>query len=354
MIASWCGDEPARNMNREHPESKDIVLFSDEELGIIAAVTENLSSRGITAEIEAVGNNRMALEQLGRSISFYPSILAAHRLGTSSRSVESLVETLCRDDIPDMILHIPTKAVLGRSYSIAKINFLNMLRYIVRDVADLSPLEEKVLHLIAHNVFTIMAEEVYISIIENAASPELLRSNAAYLLARTWEYRLDSGVREFAPILQGVWSAREKLLPNFGTMLGFSELFTISGYIEPAWFDFLQSDEIGEDEVHSLEEFIFGMSHEEILALRGEMEQCGKNALSREEALKHKGPKSPLYRYTGDDPRQLYRSFRDRKINARFRSRARLEGPKRTLEDYLMCYLLSHSGSVPGASVGKE
>ncbi len=46
-------------------------------------------------------------------------------------------------------------------------------------------------------------------------------------------------------------------------MLGFSELFTISGYIEPAWFDFLQSDEIDEDEVHSLEEFTFGMSHEE-------------------------------------------------------------------------------------------
>ncbi len=341
-------------MNKEHTGSKDIVLFSEEELGIIAAVTENLGSRGMTAEIEAVGNNRMALEQLGRSISLYPSILASHRLGSSSRSVESLVETLCRDDIPDMILHIPTKAVLGRSYSIAKINFLNMLRYIVRDVADLAHFEAKVLHLIAHNVFTIMAEEVYISIIENAASPERLRANAAYLLARTWEYRLDSGVREFAPILQGVWSAREKLIPNFGTMLGFSELFVISGYIEPAWFDFLQSDEIGEDEVHALEEFIFGMTHEEILALRLEMEECGKSSVSREEALGNKGPKSPLYRYSGDDPRQLYRSFRDRKINARFRARACLHGPKRTLEDYLMCFLLSQSSGFAGASAGND
>mgnify|MGYP006900808107 FL=1 len=109
------------SMNREETGSKDIILFSGEELDIIAAVTDSLLSRGMNAEIEAVGNNRMALEQLGRSISFYPSILAAHRLGSSSRSVESLVETLCRDDIPDMILHIPTKAVLGRSYSIAKI-----------------------------------------------------------------------------------------------------------------------------------------------------------------------------------------------------------------------------------------
>ncbi len=343
----------ARSMNREHTGSKDIVLFSEEELGIIVAVTGSLASRNMSAEIEALGNNRMALEQLGRSISLYPSILAEHRLGTSSRSVESLVETLCRDDIPDMILHIPTKAVLGRSYSIAKINFLNMLRYIVRDVADLAQFEEKVLNLIAHNVFTIMAEEVYISIIENDASPEPMRSNAAYLLARTWEYRLDSGVREFAPILRGVWRAREKLIPNFGTMLGFSELFVISGYIEPAWFDFLQSDGIGEDEVHSLEEFIFGMSHEEILALRGEMEACGKSSVTREEAMERKGPKSPLHRYTGDDPRQLYRSFRDRKINARFRSRARLDGPKRTLEDYLMCFLLSMPGGAFDADAGK-
>ncbi|HSV97815.1 MAG TPA: hypothetical protein VLM75_12905 [Spirochaetota bacterium] len=341
-------------MNRERLESKDIVLFSEEELGIITAVTESLASRGMSAEIEAVSNNRMALEQLGRSISFYPSILAAHRLGAASRSVESLVETLCRDDIPDMILHIPTKAVLGRSYSIAKINFLNMLRYIVRDVADLSPFEEKVLHLIAHNVFTIMAEEVYISIIENAASPERLRSKAAHLLARTWEYRLDSGVREFEPILRGAWRAREKLIPNFGTMLGFSELFVISGYIEPAWFDFLQSDETGEDEVHALEEFIFGMNHEEILALRGEMDERGMGSVTREEAMARKGPKSPLHRYKGDDPRQLYRSFRDRKINARFRSRARLEGPKRTLEDYLMCFLLSPPGDASGASIGHE
>lgn len=336
------------SMNREETGSKDIILFSGEELDIIASVTDSLLSRGMNAEIEAVGNNRMALEQLGRSISFYPSILAAHRLGSSSRSVESLVETLCRDDIPDMILHIPTKAVLGRSYSIAKINFLNMLRYLVRDVPDLSPLESKVLHLIAHNVFTIMAEEVFISIIEKAASPDTLRAKAAYLLARTWEYRLDSGVREFAPILQGIWRAREKLIPNFGTMLGFSELFVISGYIEPAWFDFLQSDDIGEDEVYALEEFIFGMSHEEILALRREMEEHGKSSLSREEASGRGTKTGPLYRYSGDDPRQLYRSFRDRKINARFRSRARLTGPKRTLENYLMCFLLAQPDEKPG------
>jgi len=337
-------------MNMEHTASKDIVLFSSEELDIVAAVTDSLSSKGKTSELEAVGNNRMALEQLGRSISFYPSILESHRLGGSSRSVESLVETLCRDDIPDMILHIPTKAVLGRSYSIAKINFLNMLRYIVKDVPDLMTLETRVLHLIAHNVFTIMAEEVFISIIEHVSTPEALRSKAAYLLARTWEFRLDSGVREFAPILQGIWRAREKLIPNFGTMLGFSELFVISGHIEPVWFDFLQSDDIGEDEVHSLEEFIFGMSYEEILSLRREMEDRGKSSLTREEASARGRRAGPLYRYSGDDPRQTYRSFRDRKINARFRSRARLAGPKRTLENYLMCFLLAQPDEMPSGN----
>jgi hypothetical protein len=322
-------------------DSQHIVLFSEGEERILAAIRETLVRLGKAEELEQVDNNRISLETLARSISLYPSILESHRLGNSSRSIESLIESLCQREVPDMILHIPTKAILGRGFSIAKINFIIMLRYLIGETAELAAYGPEILSHISHNVFTLTAEEVYISILEDISIPRHIRSNAVFLLAHTWEYRLGYGVREFAPILQSIWKAREKLIPNFGTMLGFSELFLLSEHTETNWFDFLMRDELSEEEIFALEEFIFGLTFEEIATLRGKMAERGKTSLDQQEARGLLGQEHLFPDYTGKDPRELYRSFRDRKMRARYRARARIEGPKKTLEEYLMCFLLS-------------
>ncbi len=318
----------------------DILLFNEEEEGIISTIVGGLERLGRPQELETIANNRAALEELARAISLYPSILESHQLGNSCRSIESLVTALCEKAVPDMILHIPTKAILGRGYSIAKINFLIMLKYIVCDIEGLRAHGPSLNAMIAGNVSGITAEEVYISILEDMSVPVHVRSNAAYLLAHTWEYRLGYEVREFAPILGAIWRAREKLIPNFGTMLGFSELFLISDNIEAAWFDFLLRDRLSEEEIFALEEFIFGLAYEEIVSVRAGMAERGKTSLSRGEVDDFIESKH-MHEYSSDDPRELYRSFRDRKLRARYRARARLAGPRKTLEEYLMCFLLA-------------
>ncbi len=326
--------------------SRDIVLFNQEEESIIKNIVDALERLERTDVLESVRNNQTALRELAGSISLYPSILEKHQLGSFSRSVESLIESLCRRDVPDMILRIPTKAILGRGFSIAKINFLMMIRYVTEDFEELKTEVPRLLAQLANNVFTLTAEEVYLSIIDDEMTSRHIRYNAAYLLAHTWEYRIGYGVPEFAPILLSLWSARSKLIPHFGTMLGFSELFTISKEIEPNWFDFLERDELGEEEIFSLEEFIFGMTYEEIVSLRYKMEESGKSSFCREEIENCIG--SDVYPvYDGADPRELYRSFRGRKTHSRYRARAHVAGPKKTLEEYLMCFLLSVPETLP-------
>lgn len=216
-----------------------------------------------------------------------------------------------------------------------------MLRYVARETERLAEFEDEILSLIAGNVSSLTAEEVFISIIEDMRIPEEVRFRAGHQVARIWEFRVDYGVKEFAPILHTLWKSREKLVPHFGTMLGFSELCMLSKETETSWFDFLQRDELTEDEICALEEFIFGLTHEEILYLRKSMEENGKISLSRQEVESLLDKPQHYPEYWSDDPRELYRSFRDRKHHSRFRARAATPGPKKTLEEYLMVFLLS-------------
>ena len=321
--------------------SQEIVLFSDNEEEVISVVSSRLSGLKRREDVNIVRNNRMALEELARSISLYPSILSDNRLAGTHRSMESLIEKLCTSWVPDMVLHIPTKAILGRGYTIAKINFFIMLRYIVQEIDGLKQMEVDLLSIISTNVFTLTAEEVFITIIEDMRLPREVRYRAAGFIAQIWEHRIDYGVREFAPILQQLWKSREKLVPNFGTMMGFSELCMLSMETENRWLDFLQRDDLSDDEVLSLEEFIFGLTWEEIQNLRKNMEENGRSSLSRTE-VESLLDKPHLYPgYWTDDPRELYRSFRDRKHNSSFRARAGVPGPRKTLEEYLMVFLLA-------------
>lgn len=328
---------------------KEIILFSRAEEDLITAVASIMSETGRTEDVKTIDDNRHALEELARSISLYPSILSEHRLAGESRSIDSLIRHLCTTWVPDMILHIPTKAVLGRGYTIAKINFFIMLRYIIRKTGRLAEYDGQALSLITGNVFTLTAEEVFISLIEDMRIDEEVRFRAGFLVAHLWEYRIDYGVREFSPILQSLWKSREKLVPNFGTMLGFSELCMLADETENSWFDFLQRDGLTEEEINALEEFIFGLTHEEILYLRRNMETNGKISLSRQEVESLLDRPHRYPGYWSDDPREPYRSYRDRKHHSRFRARAVVPGPRKTLEEYLMAFLLSRQDEIRSA-----
>ncbi len=322
---------------------KKIIVFKEDESRKIEELIRVLEKNDKSSEITRIKNNRSALIELARSVSLYPSILKEQHLGSATRSVETLVESMCQNDKTeesDIRLNIPTKALLGNSFLIAKMNFFYMLYYLTEELAEVESIKRSIKTFISNNVFTLMAEDVFLSIIDDCEISIDIRMSAGYLLANIWEYRLYHGVKKFAPILSDIWKAREALVPAYGTMLGFSELFRISEQIEPAFLDFIQRDELSDEEIASIEEFIFGLSYEETSRIRSEMDEQGQWVLSKAEIEKIIGQNWVYPEYHVRDQRELYRSFLHRKINAKNRARARIDGPHKTIEEYIMCYLL--------------
>ncbi len=318
-----------------------IVVFKQNEDVIISKTESILQKKNKTGDIDIISNNRVALNELARSISLYPSILDKQSLGNSSRNVETLVENLCFQRDNDFLLHTPTKALLGKGFSVAKINFFFMVLYISRESGELKDLEDDIYKIITDNIFMIMAEEVFIAIISDKDIPHHIRTNAGYLLAQVWEHRIDYGVKEFAPILTTIWNARKEMKPAYGTMMGLSELFSITKNTDSVLAEYIGRDEFQDDEFDSLREFLMGMSSEEVDQLSCLMDKQGKTTVDSEIVQELFGNEDgfPAYRY--DDPREFYSSFRKRKKNAEYRSRAEINGPKKTIEEYLMSYLLS-------------
>ena len=152
---------------------KKIILFSVEESNVIEQIISLLEIQDKQKEILNITNNKNALQQLANSISIYPSILKEQHLGSATRSVETLVHSLCREEHLDLRFHMPTKALLGNSFLIAKINYFYMLMYIAMDTPELNELEKPLKSLITNIVFTLMAEEVFLSIIEDKRQNKL-------------------------------------------------------------------------------------------------------------------------------------------------------------------------------------
>jgi len=320
---------------------RKIIPLSEKEEFIVEKITGLLRKENKADEISLVEQSVDALHDLARSISRYPSIFGMQQLGGTSRSVETLVDSLSVQDPVDLVLHTPTKAILGRGFAVAKINLFYMLLYLSRENKKLTSMGAEIFSFISGNVYTLMAEDVFVAVLSDKDISGHIRSNAAYLLAKIWEYRMDHGVREFAPILDSMWEARNRVRPVYGTMIGMSELFSLSGTTEPVWLEFLQREDITDDELDSIREFLMGLSCEEMSYIMERMKEDGKTSLSREEvdAMMKEGKTYPDY--DPEDPRELFRSFCNRRVNSGFRERAGRPGPRKTIEEYIMCYLLS-------------
>jgi hypothetical protein len=319
----------------------ELVVFDDHESEILGLCMKAAKDNNLSDEGANISLNTDALIELARAISQYPSILGSRQWGSTIRSVESLVQMLCCNHAVDKLMHIPTKAVLGKGFLIAKINLMFTMKYMADQVDELNDKSPVILQVITNIVFTLMSEEVFLAIIEDRAMPEEIRNRAGFLLANIWEYRLNQSAKDFAPILNSIWEARKALCPAYGTMMGFSEISRMSQSTPPAWLSFLQSIENSEEAYQSLEEFLFNLTYEEISHLRMEMQRRNMGVVSQDNIEGLIGSKFVYPRFDETDPREMYQFFRHRKINARFRRRADQPGPKKTIEEYLMGFLLS-------------
>lgn len=318
-----------------------IILLKNTELWLLKELLFKLERFNRKTEIREIKNEMKALKTLARTISLYPSIIEVKDIGKKTFNIDTLVENLCRKNEYNIVFNMPTKAILGKSYLIAKLNFFYRLLYLINEIEELAPAETAVTSVISDIIFSLMAEEVFLEIISDPHQTLDIRTNAGCYIIRIWEYRLTYGIKEFAPILENIWKARETISPVYGTLMGTAEMFQLSNKIDPQVRDFFNNHEFSDDDNYSLEEFLFGLRYENIIILRKKMKEMNKTVVTRSEIEQILNKNNLLTcRSKIGGPREFYSFFVQRKINAIHRAKTHSEGPKKTIEEHIMCYLL--------------
>ncbi|MEL3907864.1 MAG: hypothetical protein P1P64_02485 [Treponemataceae bacterium] len=314
---------------------RDIIVLNANEKKVLAELCERLTYESEEV-VHGISEELLRLENLANAMSAFPSVIATSKFAGDVRSEETLLQKMCSDANLMRELSFPTKSILGRSYLFAKFNFFIGLAMLAENYL-LPKTYVKNLTDVARNVmFSIMAEDVYISILKNQNVNETLKKKISKFLTQLWEYRIDSNVEKFAYALSKVWRAREQIAPVFGTMLGTSELFLLSMELDEMWQKFMIAKIHIEEVSMTLEEFLFGISYENINLLRKELRRKGISSIGRQEVDRLLGTQQ---QFEKNDPRQFYYSYIERHNNAFARKQLGVAGPKSTLEEHYISFI---------------
>ncbi len=318
---------------------RTIQVLSETEENITHQIKSVLRKTGALEDFQRVEDTHSSLIILADSISRYPSIFQEQHLGPHMRTLETLVQNLCTNPDLNLVLNTPTKAVLGRGFSIAKINFFLLISYLCNDNEGLCSRLDEIADIITHNVFSVMAEDVFTSIVADESIDDCIRREAGFFLAKIWEFRIFRGVEEIAPVLSNLWKSRINFIPAYGTLAGISEIATFCSRSNPEWTSFISDDEFTDDTLASLREYLMGLSHEEMLSIQEYMERNNIPSFNREKIEEMLGHNKSYTMLNYDDPREMYHFYARRKENAMFRKKSRINGPSKTIEEYLICYM---------------
>jgi hypothetical protein len=246
------------------------------------------------------------------------------------RDEERLMASIATFAHPSRLLHSPTRVVAVRSYLVAKSHVFSMLAILTKEKAEY---RLQVRRIIFSIICTLMIEEVYFSCLGDSSFPEHCRFRLANDLITLWDSGVDPKAIEHLPALEALWAARGAAPPSFGTMDGASELARLTVDLGDDWHSFVV-DSISNDETRfALEEFLFGISYEEILEVRSRLGRFGISAVDADEVRSYLGNHSAYTMVNNDDPRVAYDFYVDRRDAAQLRRRTNAAGPKKTLEE---------------------
>lgn len=288
--------------------------------------------------LAALEKSMKDLQILSASIEEFPSLLEKQKLTGGLRTPALLIESLIKhQDKGDNKLHLPSKATLGEGFIVAKIHRFSAMRKISARLGAPEELTQELALATITLLFTLMAEDVYLNLIRDTDQPMEYRREWAQSLLLIWDDRKDQTIESIAPVLRQVWHARRKLAPAFGTMMGTSELLLISMQMDEQWVHFVK-EKLGDSGVsQAMEEFLFGISYEQILSLRTILKTKGIAAIGRDEVSQFLG--EHVKSDAGQDYRDFYSLYTVRRDNCLARQRLKLEGPKKTLEDYFLQFI---------------
>jgi len=282
----------------------------------------------------------------------YTSVVRSYTVAGESRDVHTLTNAICRSDPYSIEAFMPTRAVVGRSYLVAKFNFFRLLVRMCRHHIPEDQRQKELLNelgfSVRESVTSIIAEDVLVSIASDDGQDMELRRKAIYLLADLWEHRTIRSVRDFFPLLYSVWDAKARVTISYGTLAGTTELLALMREgCDPAVIDYFTSDQISEEERQALIELVFNATFEELETMRNFMERNHMEVLGPNDVAKiFNIPLSKLHQTTAT-AEDMFFTFRERQVTAYQRKMKNLAGPKKTAEEYMMIYYLRQADIHP-------
>jgi hypothetical protein len=277
------------------------------------------------------------LRNLGKAVFNYPSVKNTNFFKEILIDEKNLNESLLAFSIASHPLRTPSKVVALRGFLVAKFHAFSLLSQLTQG--------NNSLHIPAKNitfsvVFTLMAEDVYFSCLEDPGFSSSTKSRLADDLIALWDSGTDLRSIHHLMALSSLWSARDSAPPSFGTMDGNTELLRISIDMDTdtEWEDFLKEESTNDKTRWALEEFLFGLSYEEILQVRDRLRRYGVTSVSHEEVRTYLDSR-PVYSVVNDhDPRAIYDFFIERRDACKLRKRLSAPGPLHTLEEIYLKY----------------
>jgi len=311
-------------------------VLSDGEERLVANIEQWLKENK-PQDYNLVYERIRRLRQLGNAVFDYPSIKNTQFVSDILVNTKHLTESLLAFSTASHLLRTPTKVIALRSFLVAKFHAFSLLAHHTEGYEELNkPAKDIAFHV----VFTLMAEHVYFSCLEDPSFSDNTKSKLADDLIALWDSGTDIRSIRHLKALSSLWKARDSAPPCFGTMDGNIELLRISIDMDTdtEWEDFLKEESTNDFTRWALEEFLFGLSHEEILQVRNRLKRFGVTAINHHEVRLYLDTK-PVYSFVNDyDPRAIYDFFIERRESCTLRKRVRAPGPLHTLEEIYLKY----------------
>ncbi len=310
---------------------------------------------------QEIFDKRMAdLKRLAVAIAEFPSLLSRATLTSETRTPQDIIELLVdtESDYGRTFIQLPSKATLGKGFLTAKLHTFSSLAKLASKVNDnkdsktqvdssqpngtiSSKLIQAFKDETASMMFLLLAEDVYLNLIKDESLDIDFRRQLATSLLLLWEHRADQNISDIAPVLTNVWKARRTLAPAFGTMMGTSELIMFSFQMDETWSKFIRTQLAITEVNQAMEEFLFGISYEQISKLKRLLREKGIGSIGRDEVSKFLGEK--VKTDVSGDYKDFYSQYSIRRDNAQARKRLNLEGPHRTLEDHFIRFVMEQN-----------
>jgi len=311
------------------------VLSRDEEL-LVGEIEDWLKGTN-AGDYSLVHDRFRRLRSFGNAVFDYPSIKNTQFVRDILVNENRLTESLLVFSAASHILKTPTKVVALRSYLVAKFHAFWLLARLTEGHDEYCIPARSISFSV---VFTLMAENVYFSCLDDPSFSESTKAKLANDLIALWDSGTDLRSIRHLMALSSLWTARDSAPPSFGTMDGNTELLRISidMGVETEWEDFLKEESTNNETRWALEEFLFGLSYEEIQQVRNRLKRYGVTSVGHDEVRSFLDS-MPSYSVVNDhDPRAIYDFFMERKEACTLRKRVLAPGPVHTLEEVYLKY----------------